>query len=239
MKRTIASRASEEKVEEPGKLRSTGVLVLLLVILFILSAYFLQTTVNYPALLTANAPLALSVYKGIVTLLAQGGLLGCGVLLVIGSLRLARHCLGGWRISILVAGSGAGIAWIVGSLTWLVLLPLWGGAHTNTTQVLAMLVFVSTEIAAPLLLAFWTTSLAYRFRMYRVLGSVGVVGLLLIFLRSLVWALNALSPIESGHYGTAGLLAVLAVIGESLWLVWLFLFGIKLLSTFENATPAA
>src|SRR5260370_14584921 len=67
-------------------------------------------------------------------------------------------------------------------------------------------------------------------RHLRALWVLGVPGLLLVWLRSLVWGLNALLPIASGFYGTAGIVNILAVLGESLWLLWLLLFGFRLLT---------
>src|SRR5260370_31508523 len=66
-------------------------------------------------------------------------------------------------------------------------------------------------------------------RHLRAVWVIGVPGLLLVLLRSLAWGLNALLPIASGFYGTAGIVNILAVLGESLWLFWLLLFGFRLL----------
>ena len=157
------------------------------------------------------------------------GLLLCGLLLIVASLGLTLHLSEQRSRGVLVTGSIAGMFWAVSALLGLVLLPLWGSANTNVVQVLALILLVLAEIGAPLLLAFWTVRLARQFRAHRILGWVGALGLLLVFLRSLVWIINALVPIEEGFYATAGILNVLALVSESLWLLWLFLLGFRLI----------
>src|SRR5260370_25918731 len=117
----------------------------------------------------------------------------------------------------------------------LTLEPHWAIVLTIVVQVLATILFVHTEVATPLLMLFWTMTLA---RHFRALWVLGVPGLLLVLLRSLVWGLNALLPIASGFYGTAGIVNILAVLGESLWLFWLLLFGFRLLIQLTMAVSA-
>ena len=227
----------------PGWVRSisprrAGIIVILLAILFTIVSYILQASLNYPAVLLDKPSLVASLVAqgSIAVVLGFVGLLLCGVLLLIVSLGLVSHLEGNRRGRVIVTGGASGTFWAVSALLGLALVPLWSGAQTGVAQVLATILLLLAEIAAPLLLIIWTVTLAQQFRMHRVLGWVSAIGLLLVFLRSLVWTLNALLPIESGYYGTAGLLAVLAVLGESLWLVWLFLFGFHLMRT-HGTTP--
>jgi len=209
-------------------LRRVGIMVLILAFLFTIVSYTLHTMLNYPEILLDKASFAKS-------LLAQGesaallgfmGLLLCGILLFVISLALVPYLEEKRRRSLIISGGASGICWAVGALMGLALVPLWVSALTNVAQVLATILFVLAEVATPLLLLFWTMTLARHFRAYRVLG---VPGLLLVLLRSLVWGLNAILPIASGFYGTAGIVNILAVLGESLWLFWLLLFGFRLL----------
>jgi hypothetical protein len=95
------------------------------------------------------------------------------------------------------------------------LLPLWGHAPTGLTALLAVLVLLTGEVAAPLLLALWTVALSRQLQAYRVLGWIGAMGLLLVVGRSVLWCVNALLPIASALYGTAEILDMLAVLGVS------------------------
>ena len=209
-------------------LRGIGIMVLILALVFIVVGSTLHAMLNYPVIL---------LYKPsfVKPLLAQGetaallgfvGLLLCGILLFGISLALGSHLEEKRRRSGSLTGGISGISWAVGALLGLILVPLWAGALTNVAQVLAPMLFVLTEVAAPLLLFFWTMTLG---RQFRALGALGGIGLLLVLLRSLVWGLNAILPIASGFYGTAGVLSMLAVVGESIWLFWLLLLGVRLL----------
>jgi monoterpene epsilon-lactone hydrolase len=120
---------------------------------------------------------------------------------------------------------------VLSALLGLAVIPFWSSTSSNVAHILAMIILVLAEIGAPLLLAFWTLSLTRQFRMYRTSGLLGAIGLLLVALRSLLWIVNALVPIESGFYGTSGILALLAVAGMSLWLVWLFLLSFRLMGS--------
>lgn len=117
---------------------------------------------------------------------------------------------------------------MLGALLGMILVPLWGSAPVALTQTLATLILVTAEILAPLGLFLWTWALAWQFRAHHLLGALGAIGLLLTLVRSLLWGLNALLPIEAGWYGTAGVLNVLALLGTSFWLLWLLLFGFLL-----------
>ncbi|GHO85877.1 hypothetical protein KSZ_38830 [Dictyobacter formicarum] len=110
----------------------------------------------------------------------------------------------------------------------MVLLLLWNIAITTAAAPLAWLLFLLTEIGTPLVLALWTLNVAWHNQMRRVLATVSAIGLFLVCLRSLVWGLNALLPMTSGFYTMAGILNLLAVVGSSLWLVWLGIAGIQL-----------
>ena len=213
-------------------LRMAGTLVLVLALLFTMASYILQAMLNYPAILIDKASFANSLVaqEGVAALLGFIGLLLCGVLLVMVSPGLASHLEEKRRRRVIVTGGASGTLWAVSALLGLALVPLWGSSQANTARVVATITLVLAELAAPLLLALWTVTLARQFRAHRVLGWVGAIGLLLVFLRSLVWVLNALLPVESGFYGTASILNVLAVLGESFWLFWLLLFGFRLLT---------
>jgi acetyl esterase/lipase len=209
-------------------LRMAGIMVLILALLFTIVSYTLHAMLNYPAILLDKASFAKSLLAQgeIAALLGFMGLLLCGILLFVISLALVPYLEEKRRRSMIITGGASGICWAVGALMGLTLVPLWASALTNVAQVLAPILFVLTEVATPLLLLFWTMTLA---RQFRALGVLGVTGLLLVLLRSLVWGLNALLPIASGFYGTAGIVNILAVLGESLWLFWLLFFGFRLL----------
>jgi len=213
-------------------LRVAGIMVLVLALLFTIVSYTLHMMLNYPDILPDKASFAISLLaRGeIAALLGFTGLLLCGILLFIISLALVPHLEEKRRRSLIITGGASGVCWAVGALLGLALLPLWGSAQANAAHVAATIMLVFAELAAPLLLALWTVTLARQFRAYRVLGWVGAIGLLLAFARSLVWVLNALLPVESGFYATAGILNVLALLGESFWLFWLLLFGFRLLA---------
>lgn len=115
------------------------------------------------------------------------------------------------------------------------LVPLWINAASGLAHVLAVLLLVLTETVAPVLLAFWALLVTLRFRTHRIFGLLGASGLLVVALRSFIWIANALLPPESGYYGIAGLLTIFALLGESLWLVWLFLAGFHLMHRREIA----
>ncbi len=216
-------------------LRMTGIMVLVLALLFTITSYTLQTQLNFPVIFLDKASFAQSLLaRGeIATLLSFLGLLLCGVLLVAVSSGLAPHLEGKRRMRVIATGGAAGM-WIVGALLGLVLVSLWGSAQVNAARAAATFMLVLLEVVAPLLLALWTVTLAGQFRAHRVLGWVGASGLVLICLRSLVWLLNALLPLKSGFYATAGILNLLALLGESFWLFWLLLFGLRLLAQRER-----
>ena len=209
--------------------RRFGIMVLILALLFTIVSYTLHAMLNYPEILLDKASFATSLLAQgeVAALLGFLGLLLCGILLLVISLALVPYLEEKRRRSLIITGGASGICWAVGALMGLTLVPLWASALSNVAQILAPILFVLTEVATPLLLLFWTMTLARQFRAYRVLG---VPGLLLVLLRSLVWGLNAILPIASGFYGTAGIVNILAVLGESLWLVWLLLFGFHLLT---------
>jgi monoterpene epsilon-lactone hydrolase len=225
-------------------LRGVGIMALILALLFTIVSYTLHTMLNYPEILLDKASFATSLLAQgeIAALLGFLGLLLCGILLFVISLALMPHLEEKRRRSLIITGGASGICWAVGALLGLALVPLWGSAQANTAQIAATITLVLAELVAPLLLAFWTVTLARQFRAHRVLGWVGAIGLLLAFARSLVWVLNALLPVESGFYATAGILNVLALLGASFWLFWLLLFGFRLLAQREMAamsTPRA
>jgi acetyl esterase/lipase len=211
--------------------RRAGIIILLLALLFTLTNYVLYITLNYPAILLMKAPLANPPGMQMVLLALLGfvGLMACSVLLFIISRWVTPYLEEKWRRQIILMGSIAGAFWAVGSVLGLVLLLLWSTATTVDASIPAMSLLLFTELGAPLLLAYWTVTLAWQLRAHRVSASLGAIGLLLVCLRSLVWGLNALLPPESGFYTLAGVLNILAVIGSSLWLVWLGSVGIHFL----------
>src|SRR5258708_635183 len=149
----------------PTTTRSVGSIVLLLAFLLTLTSFTLQTTLNYPALLLMQAPLAkpAGLQEVLPALLAFLELATCSMLLITVSRSLAAFLEenGCRRVSII--GRLAGISWATSS-------------------------------------------------------GLGL-------LRLLLWGLNALIPVTSGFYVAAGILNILAVIGSSFWLLWLWLFG--------------
>ena len=213
-------------------LRRIGSLVLLLALLVTSATYLLQAKLNYPAILLDNASFANSLVaqgEGVI-LLGFAGLLLSGGLLGVISLGLASGLEEKRRRRVLLTGGVSGVCWMIGALCGLVLVPLWGSAPGALTQILATLILVTAEVITPLVLSLWTLALARQFRAHRVLGWLSAIGFLLTLVRSLFWGLNALLPIESGWYGTAGVLNVLALLGTSCWLLWLLLFGFRLLT---------
>lgn len=211
--------------------RVGGLLVLLAVVLSV-AAYLLRAGLGYPEVLVAPAPLARALVAEAVGTAVLGflGLLAGGGLVVVVALALADELEPPARRWIVLAGAGAGALWAIGALLGLALLPLWGRAPAGVTGVLAALVLVTAEIAAPLALAPWTVALARQRRAYRAVGWVGAIGLALVAARSLLWGLNAALPVASALYGPAEVLSVLAVVGVSFWLLWVVLFGIRLMT---------
>jgi acetyl esterase/lipase len=211
-------------------LRRIGSLVLLLALLVTIATFLLQARLNYPAILldTASRAHSLLAQGWLVILLGFVGLLLAGGLVMVISLALASHLDEPKRWRVLLIGGASSVCWMLGALLGLLLIPLWGSAPVTLTQTLATLILVTAEIITPLGLSLWTLSASRQFRAYRVLGALGAIGLLLMIVRSLFWGLNALLPIEAGWYGTAGVLNVLALLGTSCWLLWLWLFGFRL-----------
>jgi acetyl esterase/lipase len=212
--------------------RATGRLILLLALLFTCVSYLLASQLDYPEILIEKPSFATALVAH-----AQGtglagflGLLLCGVLLVVISVRLAYHLQGRAFRRIFVCGGAAGTLWAAAGALGIVLLLFWDSTGAaSTAQVIAALILVFAELVAPLLLVLWTWTLGRQLQALKGLSFVGAIGLLLVFLRSLFWIINALVPIEAGFYATAGILNILAVLGESLWLLWLFLLGFLLM----------
>lgn len=230
---------SQQEKAVPGWLRSVslrtvGILVLIMALLYTIVSYVLHVMLNYPDILLDKASFAPSLLaKGeIAVLLGFVGLLVCGLLLLVISLALVLYVEEKRRRFIIITGGGSGICWAVSGLIGLLLVPLWASALTSVAQVLAVICFVLTEVATPFLLLLWTIIVGRQFRAY---WGVGVPGLLLVLLRSLVWMLNAVLPIEAGFYATAGILNTLSVLGESFWLFWLFLLGFRLMLRRKDA----
>jgi monoterpene epsilon-lactone hydrolase len=215
-------------------LRRMGSLVLLLALLVTSATFLLQTKLNYPEILLDPAPLANSLVvqgEGIILLSFVGLLLDGGLMVVI-SLGLASSMGKKNGRLIRLTGGISGVCWIIGTLSGLVLVPLWGSASVVLTQFFATLSLVTAQIITPIGLFLWTVTLARQFRAYRVLGWFGAIGLLVTFIRSLFWGINALLPIEAGFYATTGILNILALLGNSFWQAWLWLFGIYLVTRF-------
>ena len=212
--------------------RRLGSLLLVLAALLTLATYLLYAALTYPAVLLDPAPLAQALVAQGAAVIALGflGLLLSGGLLVVIALALAADLAPPARPRVLLTGAAAGPLWALDALVGLLLVPLWGHAPAGLTAVLAVLVLVTGEIAAPLLLAVWTVALSQQLQAYRVLGWVGAIGLLLGVGRSLLWCLNALLPVASGLYGPAEILDVLSVVGASFWLLWLLLLGFRLIA---------
>ena len=212
--------------------RATGGFILLLALLFTCTSFLLLSQLNYPEILIEKPSFATALVAH-----AQGtglagflGLLLCGGLLAVISVSLAYRLQDRAFRRIFVSGGAAGMLWAIAGVFGMILLLLWGSTGAaSTTQVIALLILVFAEFVAPLLLVLWTWTLARQLQALKGLSVVGVIGLLLVFLRSLFWIINALVPIETGFYATAGILNVLAVLGESLWLLWLFLLGFRLM----------
>lgn len=205
--------------------RATGMLTLLLALLFTGTSFLLSVQLAYPEILIdqPSSATTLAAHAPGAGLIGFLGLLLCGVLLVVISARLAYQLQDRAVRRISVSGGAAGLLWAAAGALGMVLPLLWSSAGAaSAAQPIALLILVCAELVAPFLLIPWTWALKEP----RVLG---IIGLLLVFLRSLTWLINALLPSEMGFYGTAGILNVLAVPGESLWLCWLFLLGFRLM----------
>jgi monoterpene epsilon-lactone hydrolase len=211
----------------PTTTRSVGSIVLLLAFLLTLTSFTLQTTLNYPALLLMQAPLAkpAGLQEVLPALLAFLELAVCSMLLITVSRSLTAFLEKNGCRHVSIIGRLAGISWATGSGLGLLLLLLWNTTASSVSFILALVLFLLTEIGAPLLLLSWTVILARQLRVHQAIGNLGAIGLLLTCLRSLLWGLNALIPVTSGFYIAAGILNILAVIGSSFWLLWLWLFG--------------
>src|SRR5712691_12778349 len=107
--------------------RATGGLILLLALLFTCVSYLLASQLNYPEILIEKPSFATALVSH-----AQGtglagflGLLLCGVLLVVISVRLAYHLQGRAFRRIFVSGGTAGTLWAASGVFGLVLIALW------------------------------------------------------------------------------------------------------------------
>lgn len=211
---------------------AAGGFILLLALLFTCVSFLLLSQLNYPEILIEKPSFAtaLVVHAQGTGLAGFLGLLFCAVLLMLVSVSLAHHSQDRASRRIFVSGGAAGILWAMAGAFGMILVLLWGSAGAaSVVQVIALLILVFAELVAPLLLTLWTWTLTRQLQALKGLSVVGVIGLLLVFLRSLFWIMNALVPIETGFYATAGILNVLAVLGESFWLFWLFLLGFRLI----------
>jgi hypothetical protein len=135
--------------------RRTGSLLLLLALLVTLATYLLRATLTYPAVLLDPAPLARALVAQGATLALLGflGLLLSGGLLVVITHALAADLAPPVRQRVRLTGAASGTLWALDALVGLLLLPLWGHAPTGLTALLAVLVLLTGEVAAPLLLA--------------------------------------------------------------------------------------
>ncbi|GCE11935.1 hypothetical protein KTT_17940 [Tengunoibacter tsumagoiensis] len=201
---------------------------MLLAFLLTLTSFTVQTTLNYPALLLMQAPLAkpAGLQEVLTVCLASLAFAVCSMLLIAVSRLLAAFLEENGSRRVNIVGRLAGISWATGSGLGLLLVLLWSTTVSSVVFILAFALFLLTEIGAPLLLLSWTVILVRQLRAYQAIGYLGAIGLLLTCLRSLLWGLNALIPVPSGLYGVAGILNMLAVPGSSFWLLWLWLFGV-------------
>ncbi len=229
-----------KRILAPGNQYRMGIYALSLFFLYGLTAYFLQSSLDYPEILVESASYALPLFAQgeIKALLGFGGLLISGILLIILSTSLAQHLERRARKAVFWTGCIGGSTWILVALGWLALALL-----RNTSVALqiyhptGLLELAIYGMVAPILLAYWTVTISQMLQAHQNLGLVGAAGLILVFLRSLVWILNGLLPIQDGYFGTAEIFSLLAVLGQSLWLAWLFLLGIRLIGQpVEQAT---
>ena len=97
--------------------------MLILTLLFTIASYSLLATLNYPAILLDNASLATSLVEreAIAPLLGFIGLLLCGILLLVISLRMAPYLEQKRRRRVLMTGWIAGTFWAFGALLGLTL----------------------------------------------------------------------------------------------------------------------
>ncbi len=229
MAQVISAKESKSSPATGTTMRA-GLLALGAASVFTLSTFLLQATLGLPEIMVEKQSTFLALWQngGALALIGLLGLLLSGALLSALSFDLTRNKSLA-STSIVLTGSGAGVAWALTALGWLALALLSSSVTQDTYHSLALILLLLYGIVAPLLLALWTLLIARSFFLsHRVLAPASALGLVLVLLRSLVWSYNALVPIEQGYYGTAGLLAFLALPGESLWLVWLFLFGLWL-----------
>jgi MFS family permease len=191
----------------PGS-RRVGGLVLVLAALVTLATYLLRAALTYPTILLDPAPLAQALVAQKAALIVLGflGLLLSGGLLAVIAIALASELAPPVHRRMVVTGAVAGSMWAMSALVGLALLPLWGHAPAGVTAVLAALVLLLGEIAAPLLLAVWTVMLSLQLQVQRVLGWVGAIGLVLGVARALLWLVNEPLPVASGLYGPAEIL---------------------------------
>ena len=212
--------------------RATGMLALLLALLFTGTSWLLSTQLAYPEILTDQPSFgtALVAPAPWIGLAGFFGLLLCGLLLVVISLSLVPHLEEKSRRCVTATGGVSGLSWIVSALLGLALLSLWRNVLAREIDAAAIVSLVLTRLIVPVLLALWTVVLARQFRAHRVLGWMGAIGLLLACVCSLIWVINGFLPIETGAYGIAGTLNIFSLLGESLWLFWLLLLGFRLMS---------
>lgn len=142
---------------------------------------------------------ALVATNGVAIAIGLGGLAVSGVLLAVAAGRFPHPWLG--RV--------AGVGWAATAL----MTALWAFAGVP----LAGAAFGLVAIVVPLVLCAWM--IARRAR--RVLTTLGVLGLVAVAARSVVWLVNAALPPDEGLYLTSAVLTVAALVGSLLWLAWL------------------
>src|SRR5947209_16555937 len=116
--------------------RATGGLILLLALLFTCASYILSAQLAYPEILIDKPSFAsaLAAHAPGAGLAGFLGLLLCGVLLVVVSVRLAYHLQDRAFRRIFVSGGAAGNLWAVAGALGMILLLFWGSAGAAATD---------------------------------------------------------------------------------------------------------
>lgn len=228
-----SDRLLEEDTEINGQQspRKLGLAMSLLALLYTLYSALLNPALNYPAVLLTRFPLA-NPFEIQRTLLAAPGFVGlliCSLLFIISSRWLSRYMTAKKRQTIVIIGNIVGACWAITAIVELILLLLWSMTIQFPTYTLTTGLFVLTELCVPLLVAYWTVTLARQLQLHRVLAVLGAIGLLIGSVCSVVWLLNEALPPEAGFSVLAGILSILALVGSSLWLLWLGIAGLRLL----------
>lgn len=202
-------------------------LLICLFLTLVVSEIILRTKLNYPASLLDPLSFAHSFVERDLFFIVIGFtmLLLAGYLFINISLCLAPLMPGEWRKRLTSIGTISGGCWILCGLAGYPLIIAWNTTTSSEQFLFALFILLSIEIFLSALLAYWMSILIRQIRIYRIMALLAISGPILACLRSTTWLLNGILLSGSGWYVVAGILDLLALLGQSIWLLWLLRLG--------------